>query len=149
MTQEQKNVKTFMTLAGQSTPDKPTIPNRDVLVLRIRLILEELLELAAASGVKMFVGDKELQSTDDVGLIVDAYKAPDLEAIVDAVTDLDYINLGTAVAYGLDLEPFQIEVNRSNMSKFIDGYRREDGKWIKGKSYSPADLKPILEEQKK
>ena len=34
------------------------------------------------------------------------------------------------------------------MSKFIDGYKREDGKWVKGPSYSPAQLAPIVEDQR-
>ncbi len=76
-------------------------------------------------------------------------KKVDLVEVADALTDIDYVNLGAAIAYGLDLEPFQKEVQRSNMSKFIDGHRREDGKWVKGPSYSEANLAPILEKQQK
>lgn len=37
------------------------------------------------------------------------------------------------------------EVHRSNMSKFIDGHKDENtGKWIKGPSYSPADIKSVV-----
>lgn len=66
----------------------------------------------------------------------------------DATLDLKVVVIGTGVAMGVDLEPGWEEVHRSNMSKFIDGYKREDGKWIKGPSYSPANLGPILEAQK-
>ena len=51
------------------------------------------------------------------------------------------------MAYGIDMEPIHEEIQRSNMSKFIDGHLREDGKWVKGPSYSPADIKPIIEAQ--
>lgn len=38
------------------------------------------------------------------------------------------------------------EVHDSNMSKFIDGHRDEStGKWIKGPSYRPADIKSVVE----
>lgn len=40
----------------------------------------------------------------------------------------------------LPIEEVFDEIHRSNMTKFIDGHRREDGKWIKGPSYTPANL---------
>jgi predicted HAD superfamily Cof-like phosphohydrolase len=80
-----------------------------------------------------------VECENDVADIVEAY---------DALLDLEVVTTGSAVAFGLDTEPGWQEVHRSNMSKFIDGHRREDGKWVKGPSYSPAKLAPIIEEMK-
>jgi predicted HAD superfamily Cof-like phosphohydrolase len=122
---EQQQVKEWMQLAGQDTPDKPTIPPPGVRELRVNLIQEDLLELDIA------LNDRDLVET------------------ADALADLLYVVLGTAVACGIDLGPVFAEVHRSNLSKFIDGHRREDGKWCKGPSYSPANLRPIIERQMK
>jgi hypothetical protein len=45
------------------------------------------------------------------------------------------------------MEPVFREVHRSNLSK-VGGYKREDGKWVKPLTYSPAGLEPILEAQR-
>jgi predicted HAD superfamily Cof-like phosphohydrolase len=125
MTKHQKNIREFTRLAGQDVPDKPMMQNVAVNQLRIRLISEEFEEL------------------------IQTINAGDLVGIYDAILDLDYVVTGAACAFGMDMEPGQAEVHRSNMSKFKDGYQREDGKWIKGPSYSPAKLKEILEDQSK
>ena len=44
------------------------------------------------------------------------------------------------------MEPVFQEVHRSNVSK-VGGYKREDGKWVKPPTYSPACLAPILDAQ--
>lgn len=33
------------------------------------------------------------------------------------------------------------------MSKFISGFKDENGKWNKGKDYTPVNLAPILQQQ--
>lgn len=119
------DVAEFMRKAGQEVPVKPKWPADETLDLRMDLILEEVEELGLAITDKDFV------------------------KYADGIIDLLYVVIGAGLAAGLNLEPFWQEVQRSNMSKFIDGYRREDGKWIKGPSYTPADLAPILEEQQK
>ena len=125
MKTEQDQVKEFMLKAGQECPEKPMIPGINVHVLRIDLIQEELNELDTALGNE------------------------DIIEVADAITDLLVVVLGTAVACGINIQPCWDEVHRSNMTKFIDGHRREDGKWIKGPSYSPANLEPIIKEQMK
>ena len=148
MTKEQQNVKEFMVKAGQATPDRPLVPDEQTLKLRIKLLLEEVFELAKASGVTIIDKNSDLQLVDTNHLFFSADTSKvNLVEVADGLCDIDYVNLGAAVAYGLDLEPFQKEVNFSNHTKFIDGYRREDGKFIKGPSYSPANLAPILEKQ--
>jgi len=119
----QQNVTDFMAKAGQHLPEAPQLPTKDVYALRCRLIQEELDELYTA------------------------YQAYNMVEVADAIADLLYVVLGAACASGIDIEPIFDEVHRSNMSKFIDGHRREDGKWVKGPSYTPANIKPLLEAQ--
>jgi NTP pyrophosphatase (non-canonical NTP hydrolase) len=120
MTKQQLQVLEFMLRAGQPAPVRPTIPTPSIQDLRLNLLGEELDELHLAMQLD------------------------DLIEISDALGDLLYVLLGTAVSYGIDLEPVFEEIHRSNLSKFIDGSRREDGKWMKGKSFTPPNLAPIL-----
>jgi predicted HAD superfamily Cof-like phosphohydrolase len=70
----------------------------------------------------------------------------DLAGIAKEMADLLYVVYGTAVSYGIDMEPVFREVHRSNMSK-VGGFKREDGKWVKPATYSPAAIGPILAAQ--
>ena len=100
----------------------PTVPNEHTQALRVRLIQEEFDELKEALETK------------------------NLPEIAKELADLLYVAYGTAVSYGIDMEPVFQEVQRSNMSK-VGGYKREDGKWVKPATYSPADITPILDRQ--
>ena len=144
----QKSVKNFMFKVGQPTPESPSIPDNLTRVLRVSLLLEEVLEFANASGVRINV----IQSIFENDLSIENFNYEieddaDLVEVADALADINYVAAGAGVAYGLDLEPIEKEVCRSNDSKIENGHRREDGKWIKGPNYSPADLKPIVEAQ--
>lgn len=55
------------------------------------------------------------------------------------LADLVYVAYGTAVHLGIDLDAVLREVHRSNMSKF-PATVRDDGKVLKGPSYTPPDL---------
>jgi predicted HAD superfamily Cof-like phosphohydrolase len=123
MTQEQRAITEFMLRVGQKCPIRPQMIDGQTAILRRDLIREELAELW------------------------ESHMSGDLVGVSDAIGDLLYVVLGAAVAYGIDLEPIFWEIHRSNMSKFIDGHMRPDGKWIKGPSYSPANLTPILNAQ--
>lgn len=121
----QSQVRDFMIKAGQDCPAEPLIPDVHTCTLRLNLIEEELKELGTG------------------------FASEDLIEVADAIVDLLVVVVGTAVACGIDIKPVFDEVHRSNMTKFIDGHRREDGKWIKGKSYTPANIAPIIEAQSK
>ena len=100
----------------------PTVPDEKTKALRIRLIQEEFDELK------------------------DALEDKHLPGIAKELADLLYVVYGTAVSYGIDMEPVFREVQRSNMSK-VGGYKRDDGKWVKPATYSKADIGPILQAQ--
>lgn len=133
-----------MIKAGQECPLKPIEPNQEVLKLRLKLIAEEFIELARAFGMNVWITPRVHETTIEIngnGLPFDLIEA------VDATADLKVVVIGTDVAMGVDGEPCFEAVHQSNMSKFIDGSRRADGKWQKGKSWTPPNLKPILEKQ--
>lgn len=140
MRQEQDDVREFCQKAGQPTPNTPTVPSLQDRKLRARLILEEALELIndglglsaiGLQGDSIEISDVEFTEIGDV----------DLVACADGAADLWYVGVaGVSVLCGFDIRPVVAEVTRSNMSKFIDGYRRNDGKWVKGPSYNPANL---------
>lgn len=122
--QLQNAVREFMLQAQQECPIRPTSPlPHSVRSLRLALICEEL------------------------GELTNAVNKNDMVEIADAIADLLYVVIGIGIAYGIDMEPIFAEVHRSNMSKFIDGYRDSNGKWIKGPCYSPANLVPIIQAQ--
>lgn len=100
----------------------PAVIDEQTRILRERLIHEEFDEL------------KEAMAKND------------LCAVAKELADLLYVVYGTAVSYGIDMEPVFREVHRSNMSK-VGGYKRQDGKWVKPATYSPAAIEPILAEQ--
>src|SRR5689334_25297120 len=119
----QSMVERFHRLFDIHVQEKPGPIDERTRILRERLIQEEFDEL------------KQAMNHDD------------LPAIAKELADLLYVVYGTAVSYGIDMNPVFGEVHRSNMSK-IGGYKREDGKWVKPPSYSPAAIEPILAAQR-
>jgi hypothetical protein len=127
-------VEEFMLTFGQAVPGLSKMPEPDVQSLRLRLIHEEAEEL---------------------------HDADNLVEYLDAVGDLLYVVYGAALAAGFtdkQVDAAVREIHRSNMSKLWSedelGNVPADarailsvpGKWIiKSPSYSPANLKPIIE----
>ncbi|SPP63852.1 MazG nucleotide pyrophosphohydrolase domain-containing protein [Nitrospira lenta] len=119
MTDEQSMVEEFHKKFDSLVQDTPTAASEETKRLRIRLIQEEFDEL------------KESMAEGN------------LAAVAKEMADLLYVVYGTAVSYGIDMGPVFREVHRSNLSK-VGGYKREDGKWVKPPTYSPADIAPLL-----
>lgn len=126
MNKMQEQVAEFMRKAGQTVREKPKAIDIREWMNREALIKEELRELDRAMW------------------------AADIVETSDAIGDLLYVVIGTACTCGINIQPIWDEIHRSNMTKFIDGHMDpQSGKWIKGPSYSPANLKPIIDEQMK
>ncbi len=123
MTDEQAMVEAFHSKFGILVQTAPMDVNEETKHLRVRLIQEEFDEL------------KEAMATGN------------LAAVAKEMADLLYVTYGTAVSYGIDMEPVFQEVHRSNLSK-VGGYKRADGKWVKPPTYSPADIQSIVEVQR-
>jgi predicted HAD superfamily Cof-like phosphohydrolase len=122
MADEQAMVEDFHRIFDIVLNQIPTVVDGRTRELRVKLIQEEFDELK------------------------EALAAEDLSSIAKEMADLLYVVYGTAVSYGIEMDPIFREVHRSNMSK-IGGYKREDGKWVKPATYSPARIEPILAEQ--
>ncbi len=116
-------VREFHKVFDLHMAERPCVPDAKTAALRVRLIQEEFDELR------------------------EAMTAEHLPHIAKELADLLYVVYGTAVACGIDMEPVFREVQRSNMSK-VGGSKRDDGKWIKPPTYSPARIEPILEQQR-
>lgn len=115
----------FHEAQGQYVPDKVRIhEDPDVELLRIRLMHEELYEYILA-----------LQEEQPA------------EKVADALCDLLYVVVGTAVAHGMGpmLDKMFREVHRSNMTKDFRPIGNGEKGGFKGDKFQPPLLRPILE----
>lgn len=149
-----EKVKRFMTIAGQTVNEKATVPSSADSLLRVQLTLEETIEMAEAILFKEAENNNKAKDVlDTLGLGLKKLKDVshelknkeldiDLIGVYDAIVDIDYVNTGAAITFGLDLEAGFDEVHASNMSKFVDGkaVKNELGKVIKGPNYWAPDL---------
>lgn len=120
------DVREFLNAFGHHVGSVPGPP--DSLAthdLRVRLVVEEWNELAAAVP-------------PDGGV--------DLPAMTDAIADLIYVLIGMAWAWGVDLRPVWKAVHAANLSK-KGGPRRDDGKQQKPENWLPPDIEGILRAQ--
>lgn len=114
-----EDVARFMFCFGERPPKVPTLPSMKVRRLRTRLMVEEARELREAFAEK------------------------DLAKIADALADHIYIQIGTAIACGIDLRPVFEEVHAANMRKG-GGKMRADGKILKPKDWRGPDIEAAL-----
>lgn len=173
----QDKVKDFMKVFGQDCPSKPVVPDIKTRILRVKLLLEEVLELTEASGLKIidsmgFEFNKSLLTNPDGVQIVENDKiSPNLVEVADALADISYVNYGAANAYGIKLEPVEDEVHRSNMTKLFtleeisdldqESFsskpvrtsgkcylvKNKDGKVQKSPSYEPTKIGALIDQQ--
>lgn len=123
MNRMQEQVQEFHERFGILVQDSPNIPDEKIRQLRYRLIKEEFAEFM-------------LSSEDG-----------DIENTIKELADLAYVVFGTAISYGIDLQRYFDEVQRSNMSKiWPDGTIHYDagGKVMKPPTYSKADISKVL-----
>jgi predicted HAD superfamily Cof-like phosphohydrolase len=122
MNLEQHSVQQFHETFDITVGQVPHMPSEKDAALRVKLIQEELNELA------------------------EALTQHDVVEIADAIGDILYVTYGAAVTCGMDMKPLFAEIHRSNMTK-IGGHKNEDGKWVKPSTYERPKLLPILEAQ--
>jgi len=115
----QEDVEEFHRKFGVVINTTPQMPDQTTQLLRRSLIFEEASELIIA-----------LQGLD-------------LEEIADGIADVMYVILGTAVSYGIDMQPIWNEVQRTNMLK-EGGQMRQDGKIMKPEGWQPPQIKELL-----
>lgn len=120
---QQQMVERFTKAVGQPVDQEPT---PEVARLRQDLIMEEAAE------------------------VWDELERPVINkaALTKELADLLYVVHGTAVAFGLPLEPAFVRVHESNMSKLDTDYKpifNEAGKVMKGPFYKPPSLEDLFE----
>lgn len=115
-------VKQFHGAFGIPRPKYPTLASARS-TLRSKLVVEEALEFA------------------------DAVESGDIYAVAKELADLLYVVYGSAIEFGIPIDEVFDEVHRSNMSKLGPNGEAEvrgDGKILRGKYYSPADVRSII-----
>lgn len=138
MNWEQEAVELFHEATNQTVGLSPELRDRD---LRAKLIMEEAVETVAAMGFDVTADIKGL------AYFTKRYPAPHFEDAIDGLADLQYVVLGSAVAWGIDLGPFFEEVHRANMDK-LRGPKRADGKQLKPDDWRPPDIAGTLEKER-
>ena len=123
MERQVEMVKAFHTKFGHEVNHRPKFPEVTTQQLRIRLVNEEADELEHAILTNNLV------------------------EIADALADLLYVTLGTAIAYGINIIPIFAEVHRTNMLKSTS--KDDYGKSIKPANWKGPQILPILWEQSK
>lgn len=141
-------VHEFHHAMNQPVLDHPQVPSDARVRLRLRLIAEEFVELLGAAigpwKPEPWLLDQVKERLDR--LIEMSPIDVDLIDLADACADLDYVVEGTRLEHGIDGWPIAVEVHRSNMAK-IDGSRRDDGKILKPKGWTPPDIEGELRKQ--
>jgi predicted HAD superfamily Cof-like phosphohydrolase len=119
------DVRAFHLVTDTPVLASPQIPNADRILLRKRLIDEEV-------NVELFTAMKENNIVE----------------IADAIADSIYVLIGTALEYGIPLDAVWGEVQISNMAKVdLDTgkvRRREDGKVLKSEGWTKPDIRKAL-----
>lgn len=157
----QRQIAEFMRRCDQQVAMYPQLPSEEIVTLRIRLMVEELLGAIEVEKDWDQLDDVEksrylhhlvLNKSDE--LVASMIKG-DLVGVADGIADVLYVVIGTAVAYGINIKEVFDEVHRSNLSKTVwnEELQRytiekdEFGKGIKPPTYSPAALAPIVQRQ--
>lgn len=153
----QTAIEEFMRRCDQEVAKYPQLPSEEIVTLHIRLMVEELLGAVDPDefikhGPNRYVGLLIRNKSDE---LIASMLNGDLVGIADGLADVLYVVIGTAAAYGIDIQEVFDEVHRSNLSKtaWSEEEQRyliekdEFGKAIKPPTYSPADIKPIIDRQ--
>lgn len=155
----QRQIADFMTRCDQEVALYPKLPDEKVVTLRIRLMVEELLGAKNTMDAWEDAYDSNrytdlliLNKSDE---LVKSMLDGDIVGIADGIADVLYVVIGTAVAYGINIQDVFNEVHRSNLSKTVwnEDLKRytiekdEFGKGIKPPTYSPADLQTVVDMQ--
>lgn len=139
-----------------------TTSTADIRRLRVKLIAEELCELAQALGVPLELEVKPQNSVEDAkatmnGMVKSVWVAPaelcysdanvDMVETADALGDLDYVVQGGNLVFGIPAGLVMYAIHTSNMSKLGDDGKPifdADGKVKKGPNFKEPDIAGVL-----
>lgn len=114
-----QDVRNFHLKFGQLVSKVPRWPDDQIIDLRRKLVTEEYAEF------------------------LDGIAKRDMVETADAIADLIYVLVGTAIAFGIPLEPIWRAVQKTNMAK-EGGAMRVDGKVLKPEGWMPPDVAGAL-----
>jgi len=83
--------------------------------------------------------------TEELAEMIEAIITKDEVALLDGLSDLQFITIGTALTFGMPLEEGHKEVCRSNLTKAVCDLTQNTRLRDKGPDYDPPRLKEILE----
>jgi predicted HAD superfamily Cof-like phosphohydrolase len=140
-------VREFHEAFERPVRDMPGVGTPEERVLRVRLMLEEVLEFAKAANVRVAFMGSNITSIEHLRVYYVPFGAPDLTAMAHELADVQYVTSGTAVQLGIPLLPVVAEVHAANMRKLgPDGKSVVDelGKVRKPPGWRPADVGAVL-----
>lgn len=141
-------VRAFHEAFGHPVSYDPTyVPEIGLRLLRLRMLGEELMELARAMGcqIKLLSGMAEIDDRVDVEAVHSL--GYDVVEVADGLGDLRYIIDGGNLICGIPGEIVFYEIHFSNMSKLGEDGKpvvRADGKILKGPNYWKPNIRKIL-----
>ena|ERR1700748_3493230 len=145
MTNIRNNVMSFHKAMDIPIAFIPQVPPEKRVRLRLRLIAEEFIELLEATY------NSPILITSVKGIlnfIVDM--APievNMEKFADSLGDIDYVNEGARLEFGINGEGIAAEIQAANMRKINGPIRPEDGKRLKPPGWVGPDIEGELRRQ--
>lgn len=145
MTNIRNNVKAFHEAMDIPVLSIPQIPVEKRVRLRLRLIAEEFVELLEAS----FDSNILISSVKGIlNFIVDNSKIDiNMEKFADSLGDIDYVNEGARLEFGINGDGIAAEIQAANMRKIGGPIRPEDGKRLKPPGWVGPDIIGELKRQ--
>lgn len=124
--------------------EKYGFPRGNLLVAdkNLSALADQLIKNAAEMSQDTDAAVRAHLIVEEVSELMTALTDGDEVTLLDALVDLLYVTVGTAVTYGLPLAEGFNEVHRSNMTKSVEQSR--PGHPGKGDGYSPPNLSSLL-----
>ncbi len=158
MTPHERRIREMMLGFKQATPFIPQIPDAKTRTLRVRLLIEEVLEFARDAGVLVscpvgvdggyvLLKPEMAEAKGDCKMLFDATDdpkvweaapemCPNLELMADALSDTQVVLTGAFVACGLRSAPLLELTDGNNLMKIANGKTNpETGKFEKDKNH--------------
>jgi predicted HAD superfamily Cof-like phosphohydrolase len=142
------NVTEFHRAFELPVGSEPQLPTDARIKLRLKLMLEETFEAIEAC---YRYNEALITRLYNVRVAIEYaieknHTHVNLPLFIDALADIDYINEGTRIEFGVDGGPIAELVHASNMAK-VGGPIREDGKKLKPPGWQPPDIEGELVRQ--
>lgn len=142
----QAMVAQFHRKMGLPVASEPTVGTPEQRVLRVRLMLEEVLEFAEAAKVNIWFYDGADHGVrvgeGDMAIEADTDEDPDLAQMTHELADVQYVVSGTAVELGLPVREAVPIIHEANMRK--EPVLDSGGKVRKPDGWAPADVSGLL-----